>query len=51
MTKDEFANVVAAVLGIHATEGRVDTIVFAADAYAAVQIAAAVTPAPKEAAA
>ena len=34
MNREDFANVVAAVLGIHATEGRVDTIVVAADAYA-----------------
>ena len=47
MSRDEFANIVAAVLGIHATEGRVDTIVVAADAYAARQAANAIAGAPK----
>jgi hypothetical protein len=35
MTRQEFTDAVAEVLGIHATEMRVDTITRLADAYAA----------------
>ena len=48
MTRDELAALIRDIFGLHATAGRVDTLLHAADSYAAASVSVALQPIPQD---